>query len=199
MFGTIFWQPARRLSLSRHCPAAAEWEAALDDLPKLAVAAGGDGARAASSSARGSGTSTGGGGGAGGSSTGVLRRALLALPPFPLEELLQQEQEREQEGGQEGPHDGRAESAGGGSGNAEGVAGALLGSGGSAELWRAYQMLSFLSHVSMGRGGGRAAGREGRRVDKRNGVRSAMAVECGEGHAESLGHELGVGGMRDGT
>lgn len=135
--------PLRRLSLSRNGPAAAEWEAALDDLPKLAVAAGGDGARAASSNVAGSSASVGGDRGVGGSSTCVLRRALLALPPFPLEQLLQQEQE------QKGFQAGRGESGGGDSGNAAGVDGTLLESGGSPELWRAYQMLSFLSHAFM--------------------------------------------------
>lgn len=173
--------PSHRLSLSRNGPAAAEWEAALDDLPKLAVAAGGDGARAASSNVAGSSASVGGDRGVGGSSTCVLRRALLALPPFPLEQLLQQEQE------QKGFQAGRGESGGGDSGNAAGVDGTLLESGGSPELWRAYQMLSFLSHVSwMERGDGKPGGRE------------EEGCWVKEQARKRLGGERGVGGICDG-
>nr|ARO50091.1 indoleamine 2,3-dioxygenase [Yamagishiella unicocca] len=103
--------PLRRLALMQHDAAAAEWEAALADLPKLAVAAGGAQA-----------------GDSGPTRGGVLRRALRALPPFPLDKLPLPR-----------PDEPAGESA---LASVDGASGAE-----AAELWRAYLLLSFLAHA----------------------------------------------------
>ncbi|KAI8467659.1 MAG: hypothetical protein J3K34DRAFT_523547 [Monoraphidium minutum] len=101
--------PVRRLA----GPEFAAWEAALDEIPKLAVAAGG----------------------------GRLRRELEALPPFPLARLPAAAAAAE-------PRRLRAAAAawqeGGGGEGGEGDGG---GGGGDAQMWRAYSVLSFLSHA----------------------------------------------------
>jgi hypothetical protein len=111
----------RSLALASHDAAAAEYEAALAQLPQLAVAA----------TAR----------------PGALRSALAALPAFPLDALLAS-----------GPA-GQPPATAGGTSAAGSPAGAAARSAGGpltpqqhgAEMWRAYQLLSFLAHVSPSR------------------------------------------------
>ncbi|KAG2498462.1 hypothetical protein HYH03_003716 [Edaphochlamys debaryana] len=114
--------PLRRLTLSAHDAAAAEWEAALADVPKLVLAtvgAGGTGLAGSSSNGAGKRSPPVAG-------QGVLRRALASLPPFPTYRLLLP---------------GSAQGAGA-SGNGGGVEH-------GAELWRAYMLISFLAHAYM--------------------------------------------------
>lgn len=129
-----------RLELSKRNAAAAEWEAAAADLPRLAVAA-----------------QVAGGGGGGGGAHHLLRRALLDLPPFPLEELTQGSSHERISSGRQGtsPASGGAgapDYAQEPSGDVPWPGGpedgqAAVAGGGSAEMWRAYVVLSFLSNV----------------------------------------------------
>ncbi|PNW70203.1 hypothetical protein CHLRE_17g710200v5 [Chlamydomonas reinhardtii] len=113
--------PRRALVLSRHNDAAAAWEAALAELPKLAVAVQSTSTDVVSSS-----ISNGGSG----VSKGVLRRTLEALPPFPLGQLLLLDSAGHSSAapahGEQQQQDDHGE-----------------------ELWRAYLLLSFLAHAYM--------------------------------------------------
>ncbi|KAG2450682.1 hypothetical protein HYH02_004521 [Chlamydomonas schloesseri] len=124
--------PRRALLLSRHNDAAAAWEAALAEVPKLAVAvqAASSGDDTSSSRSSSCGRS---------SSKGVLRRALEALPPFPLDQLLLLSPAAT-------PITAAAAAAA--------AAGAPQGDHtaadqGTEELWRSYLLLSFLAHAYM--------------------------------------------------
>ncbi|GLI64917.1 hypothetical protein VaNZ11_008311, partial [Volvox africanus] len=125
--------PLHRLNLCSHDSIAAEWEAALGDIPKLAVAAGavrsGDSAIAAGSTS----TTV--------ANRGVLRQTLEALPPFPVEKLLlKATSSLVSPTGALPP---------GGNANAAAAVAAGHDSATREELWRAYLLLSFLAHAYM--------------------------------------------------
>ncbi|GLC73238.1 hypothetical protein PLESTF_001350500 [Pleodorina starrii] len=126
--------PVRRLAISHLDPAAAEWEAALQDIPKLAVAAEAGGERTAAGAAA-----------AAAASRGALRRALEALPPFPIDKLPLPLSPATTAGPAAaiGAIEAEAAKVALGSETADEAA------AGSGELWRAYLMLSFLAHAYM--------------------------------------------------
>lgn len=102
-------------SLTSTLPEAGPWEQALHDIPKLAVAGG---------------------------SSGVLRRTLRSLPPFPLQPLLQSLQQQQQEQQQL-----RGQSPGGNQ-TVDSCAG-QPGADADSSMWRAYLVLSFIAHAYM--------------------------------------------------
>nr|AIF73519.1 indoleamine 2,3-dioxygenase [Volvox ferrisii] len=147
--------PQRRLQLASHDTAAAEWEAALTELPHLAAAAA---AAAAAITTTGSGGSTPPQTPPSSSHVikGPLRRRLERLPPFPLHKLLPQSASSSPPP----PLPASCSSSSQGTVTAAAspttaTAAAVTaaedggGGGGGSELWRAYSVLSFLAHGYM--------------------------------------------------